>query len=203
VGVQDTGCLSRVPWGYGLVRSYDGRCHFYLSSKYIRSNFRLKDFNPANVHPYGVMEKLVAQLQTMRYSLGVPIIITSGYRRESNTHGSGLAADIVVPRKTFIQVTQAAYNVGFRRIEVVRRSGTSFWNLMSVGGHIHLDVYDGSGNNTGGTMYDCPSCDGIPCYPWYAWGIQGGWWATSRPNTFYQLMQNLKKNAGYTGYRGC
>jgi hypothetical protein len=139
----------------------------------------------------------------MRNSLGVPIKITSAYRRESNTHGSGLAVDVNVPTKTFIQVTQAAYNAGFRRIEVMKRSGSSYWNNMSVGGHVHLDVYDGSGNTTSGTLYDCPSCNRIPCYPWYAWGIQGGWYATSRPNTFAQLMYHLRNNSRDTGYRGC
>ncbi|NLL52831.1 MAG: hypothetical protein GX248_09025 [Peptococcaceae bacterium] len=148
-----------------------------------------------------MMRKLVDQLQNMRWSLGAPIIITSGYRSGS-THGSGLAADISVPRRTFIQVAQAAYNAGFRRIEVIKRPGTSYWNNMSVGGHIHVDVYDGSGNTTRGTIYDCPSCSSIPCFPWYAWGY-GSVWSTSQPNTFSQLMANLRADRRVTGYRGC
>lgn len=202
MGVQDTGCLRNVPAGHGVVREYNGRCAYYQDYQFVAPNFRMREFNPAGVRPYGVMRKLVDQLQTMRYALGAPIIITSGYRSGS-THGSGLAADISVPRKTFIQVAQAAYNAGFRRIEVIKRAGTSYWNTMSVGGHVHLDVYDGSGNSTRGTMYDCPTCTSLPCYPWYAWGISGSWWATSQPNTFNQLMANLRADRGNTGYRGC
>jgi len=202
VGVQDTGCLNRVPAGHGLVRGYNGSCSFYPNWQYISANFRMREFNPSGVYPYGVMRKLVDQLQTMRYTLGAPIIITSGYRSES-THASGLAADISVPRRTFIQVAQAAYNAGFRRIEVIKRAGTSYHNLMNVGGHIHLDVYDGSGNTTAGTIYDCPTCDSRPCYPWYAWGISGRWWNTSQPNTFTQLRANLRADRGRTGYSGC
>jgi hypothetical protein len=203
MGVQDTGCLRNTPYGYGLLRRWDGRCSYIRDSQFVSANFRMREFNPSRVHPYGVVEKLVHQVQLMRNALGVPIKITSAYRRESNTHGSGLAVDVNVPRKTFIQVTQAAYNAGFRRIEVMKRSGSSYWNNMSVGGHIHLDVYDGSGNTTRGTLYDCPSCDRLPCYPWYAWGIQGGWFATARPNTFAQLMYHLRNNSRDTGYRGC
>ena len=203
MGVNDTGCFRHVPYGYGVLRSYDGKCRFYRDNQYIRPHFKMKHFNTRRVYPYGVMEKLVDQLQKMRYILGVPIIVTSGYRRESNTHGSGLAADIIVPRKSFIQVAQAAYQAGFRRIEVMKRYGTSYWNWMSVGGHVHIDVYDGSGITTSGTKYDCPSCDRIPCYPWYAWGIQNSWYATSQPNTFNQLLHNLKADARNTGYRRC
>lgn len=202
MGVQDTGCLRNVPAGYGLIREYNGSCHYYPDDQFISANFRMREFNPSAVRPYGVMRKLVVQLQSMRTALGVPIIVTSGYRSGS-THGSGLAVDITVPRKTFIQVAQAAYNAGFRRIEVIKRSGTSYWNTMSVGGHVHLDVYDGSGNTTGGTIYDCPTCSSIPCYPWYAFGVSGSWWATSQPNTFTQLMSNLKANRGNTGYQRC
>lgn len=203
MGIADTGCLNHVPYGYGALRSYDGRCHYYRDNQHIRLNFKMKEFNPRRIHPYGIMEKLVDDLQKMRSHLGVPIFVTSGYRREANPHGSGLAADITVPRKSFIQVTEAAYYAGFRRIEVMKRYGTSYWNLMSVGGHIHVDVYDGSGNNYWGTEYDCPTCDKIPCYPWYAWGIQNSWSATCHPNTFAQLIHNLKSNAHDTGYRGC
>jgi len=203
VGVKDTGCFSHVPYGYGVLRSYNGTCHYYRDNQYIRPHFKMKHFNTERIYPYGIMEKLVDYLQQMRYYLGVPIIITSGYRREANTHASGLAADITVPRRSFIQVAEAAHHVGFRRIEVMKRYGTSYWNLMSVGGHLHVDVYDGSGNTTRGTKYDCPSCDGIPCYPWYAWGIQNSWAATSHPNTFNQLLHNLKIDAHDTGRRRC
>lgn len=202
MGVQDTGCLRYVPSGSGVVREYSGKCSFYPDASFIAPNFRMREFNPARVHPYGVMRKLVNQLQTMRYALGVPIKITSGYRRDG-THGSGLAADITVPRGSFINVAQAAYNAGFRRIEVMKRSGSSYRDFMSVGGHIHLDVYDGSGITTRGTMYDCPSCSSRPCYPWYAWGIENSWYATSQPNTFTQLMSNLRADRGNTGYMGC
>ncbi len=149
MGVQDTGCLSRVPAGHGLIREYDGRCVYYADNAFVSANFRMGEFTKG-ARPYGVMRKLVNQLQNMRWALGVPIIITSGYRSGS-THGSGLAADISVPRKSFIDVAQAAYNAGFRRIEVIKRSGTSYWNNMSAGGHIHVDVYDGSGITTKGT----------------------------------------------------
>jgi len=203
LGVQDTGCLNWVPAGYGLVRETNGRCSFYQDTMPIAANFRMREFNPAGVRPYGVMRKLVTQLQQMRNALGVPIMITSGYRRGTGAHASGLAADIVVPRKTFIEVTQAAYNAGFRRIEVMKRSGTSYHNLMSAGGYIHVDVYDGSGNTTRGTIYDCPTCTSIPCYPWYAWGISGSWFSTSQPNTFSQLMANIRADRGNTGYMGC
>lgn len=203
MGVQDTGCLNYIPSGYGLVRANDGKCLFYPNNHHIRPNFRLSEFNKDNIQPYGIMKKLVDRLQIMRTALGVPIYIMSGYRNTANTHGSGLAADISVPNKTFIQVAQAAHNAGFVRIEVQKNSGTSFTNLMSVGGHIHLDVYDGSGNSTKGTIFDCPSCDRIPCYPWYAWGIQNSWWATCQPNTFEQLIKNLLNNRGSTGYKGC
>ncbi len=202
MGVQDTGCLRRVPAGHGLIREYDGRCTFVPDSQFVSRNFRMREFNPAGIRPYGVMRKLIVQLQNMRTALGVPIYVTSAYRSGS-THGSGLAADISVPRKTFIQVAQAAYNAGFRRIEVVKRSGTSYHNLMRVGGHVHVDVYDGSGNHTRGTIYDCPSCSSLPCYPWYAWGISRSWYATSQPNTFSQLMANLRADRGNTRYTGC
>jgi len=201
MGVQDSGCLSRVPYGQGLIREYNGRCTFYRDDQFVSPNFRMREFHLSGVRPYGVMRKLVDQLQTMRYILGVPVIITSGYRGES-THQSGLAADISVPKKTFIQVAQAAYNAGFRRIEVIKRTGTSYWNNMSVGGHVHVDVYDGSGNTTRGTIYDCPTCSSLPCYPWYAWGT-GSWWAASQPNTFSQLLRNLQSDRGNTGYKGC
>ena len=201
MGVQDTGCLRYVPAGYGLIREYNGRCTYHSDWERVAANFRMREFNPAGYRPYGVMRKLIDQLQNMRWALGAPIIITSGYRSGS-THGSGLAADISVPRKTFIQVARAAYNAGFRRIEVVKRPGTSFWSNMSAGGHIHLDVYDGSGNTTSGTMYDCPSCSSLPCYPWYAWGI-GSSWSTAQPNTFDQLMANLRADRWPSGYRGC
>lgn len=203
MGVQDTGCLNWVPFGYGLIRENDGRCSFYQDTMPIAANFRMREFNPNRVHPYGVMRKLVVQLQQMRNALGAPILITSGYRPGTGTHASGLAADIVVLQRSFIQVAQAAYNAGFRRIEVVKRAGTSYWNLMSVGGHVHVDVYDGSGNTTRGTIYDCPTCTSLPCFPWYAWGVSGSWWATSQPNTFAQLMANLRADRGNTGYRGC
>ena len=203
MGVQDIGCLKWATPGYGVMRSYTGKCQYYQDTQYIRPSFKMKEFNTTNVYPYGIMEKLVDQLQKMRYALGVPIIITSGYRNAANTHGSGLAADIWVGKKSFIEVAQAAYNAGFRRIEVQKKAGTSYWNLMSVGGHIHVDVYDGSGNTTSGTMYDCPSCDGLPCYPWYSWGVQNSWEATAQPNTFSQLLLNLKNDAGYSSYRGC
>ncbi len=202
MGVQDTGCLRYVPAGHGVIRGYDGRCAYYKDDQFVARNFRMREFNPAGVRPYGVMRKLVDQLQAMRNALGVPIIVTSGYRSGS-THESGLAADILVPRKTFIEVAQAAYNAGFRRIEVVKRAGTSYHNLMSVGGHVHVDVYDGSGNTTRGTIYDCPTCSSLPCYPWYAFGVSRSWWATSQPNTFSQLMANLRADRRNTGYRGC
>jgi len=200
LGIQDTGCLSRVPAGYGLIREYNGRCSFYRDSDFVAPNFRMREFY-SGIRPYGVMRKLVDQLQAMRYALGAPIIITSGYRSGS-THQSGLAADISVPQRTFIQVAQAAYNAGFRRIEVIKRAGTSYHNRMSVGGHVHLDVYDGSGNTTRGTIYDCPTCASLPCYPWFAWGTDN-WWNTSQPNTFAQLLRNLQADRGNTGYRGC
>lgn len=203
MGVQDTGCLNWVPAGYGLVREYDGRCSFYQDTMPIAANFRMREFNPHGVRPYGVMRKLVVQLQQMRNALGAPILVTSGYRTGTGTHASGLAADIVVMQRSFIQVAQAAYNAGFRRIEVIKRAGASYWSQMSAGGHVHVDVYDGSGNTTRGTIYDCPTCTSLPCFPWYAWGVSGSWWATSQPNTFAQLMANLRADRGNTGYRGC
>lgn len=203
MGIQDTGCLNWVPPGYGLIREMDGRCSFFQDTMLITANFRMREFNTSGVHPYGVMRKLVTQLQHMRNALGAPMIITSGYRRGTGVHASGLAADISVQSRTFIQVAQAAYNAGFRRIEVMKRSGTSYHNNMSVGGFVHVDVYDGSGNHTRGTIYDCPTCTSLPCFPWYAWGISGSWWATSQPNTFSQLMANLRADRGNTGYRGC
>ncbi len=203
LGIQDTGCLNWVPAGYGLIRETDGRCSFYQDTMPIATNFRMREFNPGGARPYGVMRKLVTQLQHMRTALGVPIIVTSGYRRGTGAHASGLAADIVIPRSTFIRAAEAAYNAGFRRIEVMKRSGTSYHNLMSVGGYMHVDVYDGSGNHTWGTIYDCPTCTSLPCYPWYAWGISGSWYATSQPNTFSQLMANIRADRGDTGYRGC
>ncbi|UWG99147.1 D-Ala-D-Ala carboxypeptidase family metallohydrolase [Dehalobacter sp. DCM] len=202
MGVQDTGCLRNVPAGYGLIRELNGSCRYFPDNQFVSANFRMKEFNPSGVRPYGVMRKLVNQLQVMRNALGVPIIITSAYRSGS-THASGLAVDIVVPRKSFIQLAQAAYNAGFRRIEVVKRAGTSYSNTMSFGGHVHVDVYDGSGISTSGTIYDCPTCSSRPCYPWYAFGVSGSWWATSQPNTFSQLMANLRADRGNTGYRGC
>ncbi len=40
MGVQDTGCLSHVPAGYGLIREYNGRCSYYQDSRYVSPNFR-------------------------------------------------------------------------------------------------------------------------------------------------------------------
>lgn len=83
----------------------------------------------------GLSDELLVKLQAVRYAVGKPMFVTSGYRHgDSGAHGSGAGVDIsdngvgadVGSRWRFL-VLRAALAVGFNRIGVYDR-------------HIHLDV---------------------------------------------------------------
>lgn len=201
-------CGRNIPTGYNFCVYYhlDGSCNAYLQSEqttYIEPNFQLQEFAPygANCNPEGnsqiwqTYEKLAAQIQAVRNSLAASIPITSGFRSNSlnkctlnSAHNHGLAVDINVSSKTFVQVAQACYNAGFRRIEVMKPSTTSYNNTMSVGGHIHVDVF-----NPNDPLYDADGTMSGAAYPWYAAGLEGD----SNPRTFptfNDLLNYLQAN---------
>lgn len=179
----------------------DGSCTAYTvaqESTYIEPDFELQEFAPTtSLNPNGINErwetyqKLADQLQSARSAMGVPIVITSGYRTEGqvDVHHYGLAVDTNVSGKTFVEVTQAYYNAGFRRIEVMKPSGTSYNDDMSVGGHIHVDIYDPNNSlySAGGALQTTAQAP-----PWYAYGIEGGNPVTVA--TFSDLMSYLESH---------
>lgn len=186
MGIRDIATkFEATPVGHGCYRDLTGAYNYITDSQNLEANFSMVEFNTEGIHPYGIMLKLANQLQAMRTALGVPVYITSGYRNPptgevgnnpslvcwNEPHADGLAADISVPQASYLQVAQAAYNAGFTRIEVIKAIGQKYTDHMN-GGHVHVDVYDGSGNTTAGTMYDSPASSGIPFYPWYAYGVQ-------------------------------
>ena len=86
----------------------------------------------------GLKDELILKLDQMRSVAGVPIVITSGLRAldannaaqgvHDSAHLKGLAADIHCPDSpTRFKLIGAAFQVGFRRIEVANA-------------HIHVDI---------------------------------------------------------------
>ena len=213
MGVRDI-CPSftATPAGQGCYRDLAGAYHYAADTTSITPNFQLTEFSVTeHCRPYGIMLKLAQGLQAMRTALGVPVEITSGYRNPpagecghdgtvddawTEPHADGLAADINVPGKTYVEVAQAAHDAGFERIEVIKDPGQSFTDQMSAASHVHVDVYDGSGNTTAGTMYDSPASGEVPLFPWYAYGdtSQNGDYTTSDPNTWTQLLSDLNSH---------
>ena len=209
MGVRDN-CPSftATPAGQGCYRDLNGAYHYAADNTAVQPNFQLSEFNTEGCRPYGIMLKLAQGLQAMRTALGVSVSVTSGYRNPMpgqcghdtsvnvqwhEPHADGLAADVNVPGKTYIEVAQAAHDAGFLRIEVIKDQGQSFGDHMSASGHVHVDVYDGSSNTTNGTMYDSPASGNEPAFPWYAYGntIPEGSYTTSDPNTWNQLSADL------------
>lgn len=93
--------------------------------------------------------KLVERLQVLRYILGKPIIITSGYRCPthslrvggcySDAHVRGFAADIKVNGLTSTQIANQAKKLGFGGIGIIDNYA------------VHLDIRDENG--TDGVSY--------------------------------------------------
>jgi Peptidase M15 len=210
MGIRDL-CTSftDTPGGQGCYRDLAGTYHYLPDNAQITRNFAASEFNTEGCRPYGIMLKLVQGLQQMRDALGVPITVTSGYRNPipgecghdssvgeqwQEPHADGLAADINVAGKTYVEVAQAAHDAGFVRIEVIKGSSTErFTQSMSAGGHVHVDVYDGTGNTTAGSMYDSPASAAVPAYPWYAYGV-GGNYNDCDPATWPTLLAVLQSN---------
>ena len=208
MGVRDfCESFTATPAGQGCYRDLTGAYRYAADAANVTANFQMNEFNGEGCRPYGVMLKLVEGLQAMREALGQPIEINSGYRNPmpgecghdpsvgeqwSEPHADGLAADIYVPGTTYLAVARAAHAAGFQRIEVIKGSSSErFTGVMSEAGHVHVDVYDGSGNTTAGTMYDSPASGGLPLFPWYAYGV-GGNYTTCNPNDWPTLEAYLE-----------
>lgn len=93
----------------------------------------------------GLKEELVVKLDQLRDAAGVPIIISSGFRTpeenrliggvENSAHTLGLAADIKCDDSSMrYRLVKAAFEVGFKRIEVADR-------------HLHLDLDEQKSQN--------------------------------------------------------
>jgi len=111
---------------------------FGWSWKIQRTGYKkmVKWFKPGEVT--GLSDILIDRLDRMREAAGIPLIITCGLRtikandlvegKPNSAHLSGLAADLACPdSQTRFKLVLAAYQAGFRRIEV-------------ASAHIHVDI---------------------------------------------------------------
>lgn len=107
----------------------------------LSENFGLWEFHCRCCQTVKIDKKLVDKLQALRDKVGVPLVITSGYRCPSHNkaeggapnsyHVKGMAADVVVPEgSTGEELAQAAKELGFTGIGVY----SSF---------VHMDVRPG------------------------------------------------------------
>ena len=90
-----------------------------------------------------INERLVERLQILRYKLGKPIIVTSGYRcpvhsvrvggSVSDGHTKGIAADIKCPGYTSDQIAKAAAELKFGGIGIIDNTA------------VHVDIRDENG----------------------------------------------------------
>ena len=93
----------------------------------VSENFKLREFECKDgSHEVMLHSELLERLQSLRTTLGRPLIINSGYRNETHNravggsatsyHMRGMAADIRVPGVSVTQLANAARQAGFRGV---------------------------------------------------------------------------------------
>jgi len=107
-------------------------------------NFKIEEFACSHCGANETKEELVSLLQDLRDRLGVPVLITSGYRcpeynaqvsatGKTGPHTTGLAADIAVDREAACNLLEQALQMPFRGIGI---------NQKGNGRFVHLDITD-------------------------------------------------------------
>lgn len=108
----------------------------------ISKNFNLKEFECPCCHRVMIHADLVQKLQFLRNDIGLPIVVTSGYRcREYNEkvggvnnsyHMLGMAADVTVKFGHLTELYFLAKEIGF--------TGIGLYNSRYF---VHLDIRPG------------------------------------------------------------
>lgn len=108
------------------------------------SHFLPKEFASPDTGALVIESRLLDLLQALRYFLGQPLIITSGYRTPeynavvsktgtSGPHVKGVAVDLTCPGECVFKLVQVAFGLGFTGIGL-RQHGTLRRRF------VHLDI---------------------------------------------------------------
>ncbi len=110
----------------------------------ITEHFNLREFQCKHCGQVKISSKLVSKLEVLRRKLGVPFVITSGYRcpthnanvggAKNSYHVQGLAADVACPKGfTVEQFAQICQDHGF--------TGVGAYTSQNF---VHVDVRPGA-----------------------------------------------------------
>jgi len=97
----------------------------------ISRNFNLREFQDPVTREVKIYDSLVARLQQVRYAVGKPIVITSGYRTEKHNkfvgglklsqHRIGAAVDISIIGHNSAKLKKLLKIAGFKQLIVYKK----------------------------------------------------------------------------------